>query len=279
MMAGEYPPYSVLMSVYRNDNPSFFDIAMQSMVEQTVPFHEIVLVCDGPLGATLDERVEAWREILSSRLVVVRLPENRGLGAALQAGLEKCSCEYVARMDSDDISRPTRCELLLQAMVEEGLDLMGGAIAEFTEIPGDQNSILRLPTSQSAIREYSKQRNPFNHVSVMFRKAAVDAVGGYKPFYLMEDYYLWVRMLENGCTCRNIEEVLVDVRVGAGMYRRRSTGAYLKSQKQFFDYLLEIGYISRPVYLKTMAARAVLAVLPEGAVKKIYNRLLRTRNA
>ena len=228
MMAGEYPPYSVLMSVYRNDNPSFFDIAMQSMVEQTVPFHEIVLVCDGPLGATLDERVEAWREILSSRLVVVRLPENRGLGAALQAGLEKCSCEYVARMDSDDISRPTRCELLLQAMVEEGLDLMGGAIAEFTEIPGDQNSIRRLPTSQSAIREYSKQRNPFNHVSVMFRKAAVDAVGGYKPFYLMEDYYLWVRMLENGCTCRNIEEVLVDVRVGAAMYRRRSTGAYLK---------------------------------------------------
>lgn len=276
-MALSSAPYSVLMSVYGKDVPDFFDASMQSMVDQTVPFAELVLVCDGPLSAELDRRIDAWAEKLGGRLVTLRLETNQGLGNALQVGLEHCSNDIVARMDSDDISRSMRCELLLKAMAEGELDLVGGAISEFGEKPGDLNSIRRLPSESAEIRRFSKKRNPFNHVSVMFKKEAVLAAGGYKPFYLMEDYYLWVRMLSRGCRCRNIDDVVVDVRVGSGMYGRRSGIRYLRSQKDFFGYLRNEGYISRIDYVKTMAARAIVSALPADSVKAIYGAFLRNR--
>lgn len=278
-MSSPSAPYSVLMSVYDKDDPDFFDAAVRSMVDQTVPFAELVLVCDGPLSVALDQRIGAWAEKLGTRFVAVRLETNQGRGNALQVGLERCSNGIVAIMDSDDISRPQRCELLLKEMAADDLDLVGGAISEFSVEPGDLNSVRRLPSDGAEIREYSKVRNPFNQVTVMFKKDAVLSAGGYKPFYLMEDYYLWVRMLARGCRCRNIDDVVVDVRVGSGMYGRRSNARYLKSQKAFFDELRREGYITRADYAKTMAARTVVSVLPVDLVKAVYCTFLRKRQS
>ena len=115
-MSGSRSDYSVLMSVYKNDKVPFLNDAIASMVNQTVPFHDMVLVCDGPLGVELNSCIDAWRKSLGTKLNVVRLAENNGLGYALNAGLPECGCELVARMDSDDISRVDRCEKLLAQM-------------------------------------------------------------------------------------------------------------------------------------------------------------------
>lgn len=273
------PDYSVLMSVYKNDDASFLDQAIESMVNQTVPFTDFVLVCDGPVTAELNHIIARWQELLNERMTVVQLKENRGLGNALNIGLARCKCDYVARMDSDDLSRPHRCGLLLAKLIEENLDLVGGSIEEFTATPGDLGSIRTVPCCYKAILKRVKTRNPFNHVSVMFKRAAVESVGGYQHYAWMEDYWLWARMIASGCRCANIEDVLVDVRTGNGMYKRRSNIAYLKSQLSFFGDLRRLGLINGFDQISSSLIRTLITVMPVGMVKSVYNLVLREKKA
>lgn len=275
MSARKLPQYSVLMSVYAKDNPTYLSAAIESMVAQSVPFLDFVLVCDGPLTGKLNEEIENWEKALGERFTVVRLSENGGLGPALAAGLSHCLCDSVARMDADDISRPSRMERLLLKMTSEKLDLVGGAIEEFDKTPGDLGSVRMPPLVKTDIDARVKTRNPFNHVSVLFDRRAVNRVGGYQPFAWMEDYWLWARMIAAGCRYGNIADILVDVRVGEGMYSRRSNMAYLKSQARFFAELQKLGLVSGRERRQAVAIRAVSAVLPTSLVKLAYNTLLR----
>lgn len=278
MSSSNLPPYSVLMSVYAKDDPKFLNLAIQSMVTQTVPFEDMVIVCDGPLTDELNEVLEEWERKLDGKLCLHRLSENSGLGLALAAGLPLCRCDIVARMDSDDISRPGRCELLLNKMAAQKLDLVGGSIEEFDREPGDMGSVRVVPLEKKDIDTWLKRRNPFNHVSVMFNRHAVQDAGGYQPFPWMEDYWLWVRMIACGCRCANISDVVVDVRTGDGMYARRSNVAYLKSQVRFFSELHGLGLIGRFDQVKAISVRAIGTALPAGLVKAAYNKLLRKKS-
>lgn len=273
------PEYSVLMSVYKNDKAEYLNLAIKSMTSQTVKPHDIVVVCDGPLTSELDACMDAWQERLGDTLNIVRLSENHGLGHALNAGLPECRCDIVARMDSDDISRPNRCEILLSKMVSENLDLVGGAIEEFDRVPGDMGAVRMPPLSKRDIDMWLKGRNPFNHMSVVFDRHVVEQAGGYEPFPWMEDYWLWARMIAKGCRCANVPDVVVDVRTGEGMYARRSNMAYLKSQVRFFSELRKLGFVGRAGQAKAVAERAAATLLPTELVKLAYNKLLRQRRA
>lgn len=277
MSGKQLPPYSVLMSVYSKDKPEYLDAAIASMVVQTVPFQDMVIVCDGPLTDGLEEVLENWCWELDGRLTLHRLSENGGLGAALAAGLERCRCDIVARMDADDVSRPDRCRILLEKMVAEELDLVGGAIEEFDREPGDMGSIRAVPLEKKDIDTWLKGRNPFNHMSVVFDRHVVKEAGGYQSFPWMEDYWLWVRMIADGCRCANVSDVVVDVRAGDGMYARRSNTMYLKSQVRFFSELHKLGLIGRFDLAKAIFVRTAATLLPVGIVKYVYNRLLRGR--
>lgn len=277
MSATYLPPYSVLMSVYAKDKPEYLDAAITSMARQTVPFRDMVVVCDGPLTDGLDVVLDNWVWKLDGKLIVHRLPENGGLGPALAAGLPLCSCDIVARMDADDVSRPDRCRILLEKMSAGGLALVGGAIEEFDREPGDMGAIRMVPLDQDAIEKGLKRRNPFNHMTVMFDRRAVDGAGGYRPFPWMEDYWLWARMIAGGCSCANVPDVVVDVRVGDGMYARRSNSAYLKSQIEFFSALHRLGLVGRVGWARAVLERTVATVLPSRLVKAAYNGLLRGR--
>lgn len=271
------PEYSVLMSVYKNDKAEHFDFAIESMTKQTVKPHDIVVVCDGPLTPDLNTCLEKWQKNLGGLIDVVRLSENHGLGYALNVGLPKCGCNIVARMDSDDISRPERCELLLTKMVSENLDLVGGAIEEFEYEPGDMGVVRMTPLVKRDINKWLKERNPFNHMSVVFDRRAVERAGGYEPFPWMEDYWLWVRMIIQDCNYANIPDVVVDVRTGEGMYARRSNWAYFKSQVRFFSELRRLGLINYVEQIRTIVERALVTLLPTDMVKFIYNTFLRTK--
>ncbi len=277
MSATKLPLYSVLMSVYAKDKPEYLDAAITSMARQTVPFRDMVVVCDGPLTDGLDAVLSDWEWELEGRMTIHRLPENGGLGPALAAGLPLCRCDVVARMDADDVSRPDRCRILLEKMASDNLDLVGGVIEEFDREPGDMGAIRMVPLDQCAIERGIKRRNPFNHMTVMFDRRAVGAAGGYLPFPWMEDYWLWARMVSAGCSCANVSDVVVDVRVGNGMYTRRSNSAYLKSQIEFFSALRRLGLVGRVGWTRAVIERTVATVLPSRLVKAAYNGLLRGR--
>lgn len=268
----------MLMSVYSREQASFLRMSMESMFTQTVPPKEFVLVCDGPLTPELDGVIAEQEALHPGVLRVVRLEQNGGLGAALNRGLQVCTCSLVARMDSDDISRPDRCERQLEVFREKpDLSICGGLIEEFVSDPSVVESVRAVPETEEEIREFVKKRNPFNHMTVMYRKADIDAAGGYQSFHLLEDYYLWIRLLNRGGKGYNIQQPLVWARTGVGMFARRGGWKYVKSQAALFRYMRDIGMISRASCARSIAVRCAAGLVPGWLRQALFMRFNRKR--
>jgi glycosyltransferase involved in cell wall biosynthesis len=267
--------YSVLMSVYFKEQPNNLRQAMESIRQQTVPTDDFVLVCDGPLTDGLDVVIGEEQEKLGSVLRVLRLEKNEGLGNALNEGLKLCKNELVARMDSDDISRPERCEKQLELFDRySDISLSSGTVSEFIDDTANPTGKREVPITDEEIRVFSRKRNPMNHPCVMFKKSAVESAGGYKETYhLFEDYYLWVRMLMKGYKARNTKDVLLDMRSPADMYLRRGGKKYAEDMLRFHRWMKHSGWSSEEDYLSGAVPHAVVCVLPNEVRKLVYREL------
>ena len=215
MSAFEYKEYSVLMSVYHKERPEYLKQAIESIQVQSLSTNDFVLVCDGPLNDELDAVIQTKQLEMGENLNVVRLAKNGGLGNALNEGIKHCKNELVARMDSDDIAYPDRCEKQIAVFnTHSEVSICSGIVEEFTTDPNTVDTKRVPPETNAEIVEFAKKRNPFNHPCVMYKKSAVEAVGSYQDFYLLEDYYLWLRMLMSGYQGYNIQEPLLHMRAG-----------------------------------------------------------------
>ena len=263
--------YSVLMAVYYKDNPEHFRRAADSILAQSVVSDDIVLVCDGPVDGELLRAVEEYRDSFR----IVKLNHNIGLGAALNEGLRYCKHDLVARMDSDDICKPDRCEKQLELFKENPqLGLVSSAVEEFSDAETNHIGVRNLPVSHRDIIKYSKRRNPFNHPAVMFRKSEVEKAGGYtEEFHFFEDYDLWVRMLKNGTKTGNSTEPLLLMRVSDDMYKRRGGARYANDLLRFHKMLLKTGYINLSDFLFCACPHAAVCVMPNGVRKAVYGKL------
>lgn len=269
-------PYSVLMSVYFRENPEFFEQSLSSIWNQTVQPDEIVLVCDGPLTEKLDEVIARWHSQCGGVLKTVRLEKNAGLGAALNEGLKHCSHELVARMDTDDIARPDRIERQLVVFENRpDIAVCSGTVEEFDQSPDQVITVRSLPQEPDQIRKFCRKRNPFNHPCVMYRKSAVLKAGGYQPFHLLEDYWLWVRMISNGERGCNLQAPLLWMRAGAGMYKRRAGWKYVRSQAALFMKMRGLNLISSMEMLQSIALRSVSSLSPNWLRQKAFSVFLR----
>ncbi|MCQ2516011.1 MAG: glycosyltransferase [Saccharofermentans sp.] len=260
--------YSVLMSVYDAENPVNLRQSIDSIKSQDFPASEIVLVIDGPINAGLTEVINSYPEIKR-----IQLPNNLGLGGALNEGLKHVSYDIVARMDSDDIASPSRMGKQFAKMIE-GYDLISAPIWEFNESTSNIIGKRDVPCSQDEIISYSHKRNPFNHPCVMFRKSAVEAAGGYSSDYLyFEDYDLWVRMLKNGAKAMNLSEPLLYMRTDEGMYLRRGGKKYASVMLNFHKHLLNTGWTTKKEYITGALPHAIVCVMPEFIRRVVYRRL------
>lgn len=268
--------YSVLMSVYQKENPKWFQNSMESMLKQTIPTDDFVLVEDGPLTEELEKIVIKYEKDYADLFHVIRLKENMGLGNALRIGVEACKNSWIARMDSDDYSVPDRIEKEF-AVLEKNpeVSIIGSSIAEFT---GDIKNVISyrlLPSSHEEIVAYSKKRNPFGHPSILFKKEVVLEAGNYQDYHLVEDYDLWIRMIEKGAICYNIEEILVYMRIDENFYKRRGGRTYLKSILAFKKEQYQKGYYSLTDYLVSAGSHVISCLLPNSLRKFIYQKMLR----
>lgn len=267
--------YSVLMSVYYKEKAEYLREAMQSMFDQTVPTNDFVLVCDGPLTKELNSVIEEMQNE-HSELHVVRLKENGGLGNALNYGMKFCKNELIARMDSDDISYPNRCEKQLDIFQKmKKVSICSGIIEEFIENKECVENIRVLPEKNWEILLYAKRRNPFNHPCVMYKKSDVMNAGGYQDFFLLEDYYLWVRMLLNDCQGYNLQEPLLWMRSGSELYKRRGGWKYVQSQGKLFRYMKVYGLIGNIECWRSLCTRSIGAMIPNRIREMIYKNVLR----
>ena len=256
----EREKFSVAMCVYGGDRPEWFQAAVNSVLNQTVQPDEIVLVVDGPVPEALDAVIGGVEA--QNRVQVVRFAENQGHGNARRESLRHCSHDLVALMDADDLSLPDRFEKQLEKFrMEPDLDIVGGNIAEFIGTPERIVGKRLVPETDGAIKEYMKTRCPMNQVTVMFRKSSVERVGGFIDWYCEEDYYLWLRMSLANMRFANMPDLLVHVRVGEDMYRRRGGWKYFKSEAKLQRYMLDNCVIGVGTWLTNVGKRLIVQVL------------------
>lgn len=270
--------YSVLMSVYKNDSPAFLKLALESIYDkQTKKPDEIVVVFDGPITDDLNNVLNSFRK--GKEDIVRYFPQevNKGLGEALRIGSEQCAGDYIFRMDSDDVSDPRRFEVQSQYVEQHpDIDVLGAYIAEFNESPDEDNLRKRVCfANHNDIVKMGKRRNPMNHVTVCIKKEALIKAGGYLPLRYVEDYYLWVRMINAGCKLSNINETLVYVRIGNGFASRRSYKEQIKSWKVLQDYMLDKKIITKKEARNNMFYIKVFVNTPEWLKKILYSKVLR----
>lgn len=276
MDVGDYKGYSVLMSVYHKEKPEYLKQAIASIQAQTLPTDDFVLVCDGPLNDALDAVIAKKQQEMGKILNVVRLAKNGGLGNALNEGIKHCKNELVARMDSDDIAYQDRCEKQIAVFYKHPeVSICSGIVEEFTCTPDVVDAKRVPPEVHEEIVEFAKKRNPFNHPCVMYKKSAVEAVGSYQDFYLLEDYYLWLRMLMAGYQGYNIQEPLLHMRAGSDKYLRRAGWKYAKTQARLFKFMKSQDFIGEGQYIKSCMIRSGSALAPNWLRKLMFEKVLR----
>lgn len=252
--------FSVAMCVYGGDDPKYFSEAVDSMRNQTQKPNEIVIVRDGPVPEAIEDILTEYEK--DDIFKIVRLEKNCGHGIARRTSLENATYDIVALMDADDISVPERFEKQIEVFKNNNdISICGGNIAEFIDDIQNVVGIREVPAEDKDIKEYMKKRCPMNQVTVMFKKEHIQKVGGYIDWYCEEDYYLWIRMALAGMVFYNIQDILVNVRVGKEMYQRRGSVKYFKSEAGIQLLMLKNKLISFPQFFINMTLRLILQVL------------------
>ena len=266
--------FSLLLPTYHADRPEHLARAFESAVdEQVLKPDEVVLVRDGVVPPSLQQVIDRLVKTSVVPVLVVPLEQNIGLGHALDAGLAACTHEVVARMDADDISLPQRFAQQIP-VVAEGYDLVGSALLEFHDDEDDIVGLRTPPLTEPEIRRWSRFHDPFNHPTVVYRRSMVQAVGGYQDLPLMEDYWLFARMIEAGARVANVGEPLVKYRVGAGAYARRGGWQLLRSEIELQRQFRAAGFTTRAQYLRNLAVRGGYRLVPEAIRRVAYRTVI-----
>lgn len=256
--------FTVLMSIYKSENSKHFDRAMRSIWDdQRVKPSEIVLVQDGSLPDALHQEIDNWKKKLCGIFVVVVLEENEGVGAAKHIGIEVCSNELIAVMDTDDVSLPDRFEKQMALFSDGKIDVCGAWVGEFED---DENEIVsnrKTPEQHEDIVAFAKYRSPVNHPTAMYKKSAVLSAGNYTKYRTSEDYNLFVKLIMDGAKFYNVQEPLVNMRVGNGQLSMRRGGlsnAILEAgvQKEFYKF----GFLNFFEFFRNVSIGFTLRILP-----------------
>lgn len=270
--------FSVLMSVYEKDNAEYLKTAIESIYDkQSLKPKEVVVVCDGKLTTELYSVIDEFKNSNPSIVKVVKLKENVGLGNALNEGAKECTCEYIFRMDSDDVSDPKRFEYQVNYLEKHPeIDVLGGNIEEFASSIDEENKRMRhCPLEHNDIVKMSQSRCPMNHVSVAIKKSALDEVNGYTSLLLLEDYMLWLKMINNKKVLANIDKTLVYVRVGNGFETKRGDVERKRGWKVIQKYQVKNKMIGKAKAKWNMVMVTCFVNTPPFVKKVLYKKILR----
>lgn len=268
------------MSVYIKTDPQQLSEATDSMLHQTLPPEQFVLVCDGQVTQPVSDLIDDYQRRFPELFTVIRLLEHCGLGPALQAGLLACRNVWVARMDADDIALPDRMEkqfCAVQALNSPAA--LGGQIAEFEQDTSHIIGYRQVPLSYEQIRQRCRILCPMNHMTVLLHKPSILAAGGYRDCKAYEDYDLWVRLLHNNYRVYNIPDLCCYARVDGNFYQRRGGWNYFRQTLRMEKTILEYQLIGRAQYVCNILLRFACTVLMPPALRKwIFMHILRRRN-
>ena len=225
-------------------NPLFLKSSLKSILDQTYNELEILIIYQKS-QEKIDEKIEQVfnDNCDDSRLKIIET-KNNGFTNSLNFGLENAKGEYIARMDSDDISDKTRLEEQINYLKNKNIDLVGSwaySISENEKILG----MIQTPILHSDIRKKIMFHNPFLHPTILFRRSLIKKTGDYNSrFEGAEDYDFYFRVIASKSRVSNIPKYLIKLREtkgsimrGKGWQQKRKT--YLQVKK---NAVLNLGF-------------------------------------
>ena len=264
--------FSLLLSVYQGDEKDWLKLAFQSITNQTHLPDEIILVEDGKIPRDLKEVIRTFEKNKKKiPLKVISLKQNQGLATALNKGIAACKYEWIARFDADDINLPDRFQKQVDFLRKNpNLDLLGGHSLEFFKISQTSFRVKKIPYNSLDVRAFAKKRNPFNHMTVFYKKSAVLKAGGYEDFPAMEDYHLWVKMLLLNFRLVNLPENFVLQRANQKMFARRRGLKYLKTEWRLHSFFLKSNFINLLEFIRNIILRSAVRLIPAFLLQWAY---------
>jgi len=265
--------FSLLMSVYHKDKADFLNDALQSIYDQELKPSEYVIVKDGPLSKELLNCLSSWDKKLSPKIRIISLEKNVGLAKALNVGLKECSCEYVGRMDSDDICYLDRFKLQFDFLANHPeVSLLGGWYKQYNEDMSKYLIDRKVPVHHQEIVGYGLYRTPFNHVTAVFKTVDVIAVGGYPEDIdgRMEDWWLALKLIHNNYKLHNLPRYLVKVRGGNDFIVRRGGLEYVFFEVKNLFAMKQQALIGTSVFIKNLLIKVPVRLLPNFLRKAAY---------
>lgn len=205
------PKINVLMSVY-NETPAQLRTAIDSILAQTEADFTMAIVLDQPQADDLHAIIDGYAAS-DPRVRVLVNAQNSGLPFSLNRSMAAGDAPYLARMDADDIAAPTRFARQLAIMDERQLDVLSTS-ADFIDEEGQPaGSHDYIPEAPEQLARLLPLGSPLVHPSIMMRRSAIEAVGGYRLLPTAEDYDLWLRLLKNGGRIGATNEKLMHYRL------------------------------------------------------------------
>ncbi len=267
------------MSVYKSEKPAYLNRSLQSVWDdQTLKPDEIILVQDGPVGDELASVISQWKNELCDVLVLLVNETNLGLTKSLNKGIKVAKGEYIARMDSDDISLPDRFLHQVKYLAEHPeISVLGGAIQEFN----DQDGIIgerHFPADTASIRQYIHKASPFAHPAVMIRKSLFDEGVVYNEEYrTTQDLALWFDVLASGHQMANLDEFVLQFRREPNVYQRRKNKADSRLELKIHLRGIKKLFGISPIKSFYPLARYTLRLMPNSIIHWFYNGKLREK--
>lgn len=272
--------YSVLIPVYGKDSPEYFKFAVDSMINQTVPPEEIFIAVDGPVGDEMNGIISRYKSSNASLFTVKYFPENRGIAPTLRDSLPMCRNEFVARMDADDYSLPTRIEEQSEIFRKyPKITTVGCNVDEFEGDITNVTAHVILPETPEEARKFARRRSPMRHPAMVFRKSDIIAIGSYRDVYKYEDYDLQARIIheytDKGGGVYNVQKMLVMMRVSKDFYARRGGIRLACSSLALKIGFWRDGLISFTDLLVSGLGQAFVALMPGFFREWFYKKFLR----
>ena len=267
---------AALLTVYQNDRLPAFQAALESLYNQSLDDLDIFVQEDGPVDSQIHTYLEGELQHQNIEFLGVR-SENKGFDYSLNELIDKTmqlGYDYLARMDSDDISTPSRLEMQLEFMQSHPeVDVCGTFIEEFGE-DMDYTKLVRYPLGHRAMLNFFQKRLPIAHVSAFFRRSYFDKAGLYQTqgHWNNGDTLMWMKGFAANCQFANIEHIGVKVRVNRDFFGRR--GGLKKAWYDFKNRLIvnrTLGF--GPLAYGYACATFVVNLLPSTMKKYAYKYL------
>lgn len=263
---------SIIMGIYNCE--STLPEAIDSILSQTFSDWKLIMCDDGSKDKTYDI-AESYQKQYPEKIVLIRNESNKGLNETLNHCLQYADTEYVARMDGDDISLPTR--------LQKEIDFLDKhpeyAIVSCPMIYFDENGEFMRGNAFGEPNVSSMcKATPFCHAPCMVRREAYQAVNGYSVAenrLRVEDWDLWIRMYEKGFRGYSLSEHLYKMRDDRNAFSRR------KLKLRVNESLLGIEAIRKlklPTYNYFFVLRPIIVgLLPAGVYKFLHRRRMQQK--